>query len=80
MYGLHVHRAVLAAREPKTGASVHVVDAEYDTGPVIAQCEVSVEPGDTPESLAVRVQAQERALLVEVLGAIAAGTMNLPVK
>jgi phosphoribosylglycinamide formyltransferase 1 len=71
MYGVHVHRAVLAAGEITTGASVHVVTEEYDAGPVIAQCEVPVEPDDTPETLAERVQAQERRLLVEVLGQIA---------
>jgi len=71
MFGLHVHRAVLAAGEITTGASVHVVTEEYDAGPVIAQCEVPVEPGDTPETLAERVQARERKLLVEVLAAAA---------
>jgi phosphoribosylglycinamide formyltransferase-1 len=71
MYGLHVHRAVLAAGEVTTGASVHLVTEEYDAGPVIAQCEVPVEPGDTPEALAERVQARERRLLVDVLGQIA---------
>ena len=67
MYGLHVHRAVLAAGDAVTGASVHWVDADYDTGDVIAQREVAVEPGDTPETLAARVQTAERALLVDVL-------------
>ena len=79
MYGLHVHRAVLASGEAKTGASVHVVTEEYDAGPVIAQCEVAVDPADTPETLAERVQARERALLVDVLGQIAHGHLPLPV-
>jgi len=78
MYGLHVHRAVLAAGEAKTGASVHVVTEEYDAGLVIAQCDMAVEPTDTPETLAVRVQARERNLLVEVLGRIADGRLALP--
>ncbi len=78
MYGLHVHRAVLAAGERTSGVSVHLVDAEYDTGPVIAQSEVPVEPGDTPESLAARVQARERELLVQILVEIAA--TGLPVR
>ena len=78
MYGLRVHQAVLAAGERKTGASVHVVDEDYDTGPVIAQCEVAVETGDTPEALAARVQAEERVLLVSVLRRIAEGTLRLP--
>jgi phosphoribosylglycinamide formyltransferase 1 len=67
MYGMHVHRAVLASGDVVSGASVHRVDAEYDTGEVIAQREVPVLPGDTPEALAARVQLAERALLVEVL-------------
>ncbi len=72
MYGLHVHEAVLAAGEKITGVSVHLVDADYDTGPVIAQAEVPVEPGDTVEALAARVRARERDFLIEVLADIAA--------
>ena len=67
MYGLHVHRAVLAAGERTTGVSVHVVDSGYDTGPVIAQTEVPVEPGDTAETLAARVLAEEHKLLPKVI-------------
>ncbi|NQT14327.1 MAG: phosphoribosylglycinamide formyltransferase [Planctomycetes bacterium] len=37
MYGMHVHEAVVAAGETESGVSIHVVDAEYDTGPVIAR-------------------------------------------
>jgi phosphoribosylglycinamide formyltransferase-1 len=78
MYGLHVHRAVLAAGERVTGASIHIVTAEYDAGPVIAQGEVPVVPGDTPERLAQRVQERERSLLVETLGAMARARPRLP--
>jgi phosphoribosylglycinamide formyltransferase-1 len=78
LYGLHVHRAVLAAGETVTGASVHWVDAEYDTGPVIARREVAVAPDDTPETLAARVQEQERALLIDVLAGIARGEIVHP--
>jgi phosphoribosylglycinamide formyltransferase-1 len=77
MYGFHVHRAVLAAGEAKTGASVHLVNEEYDAGPVIAQCEVPITPADTPQSLAERVQEHERALVVDVLGRIADGSIGL---
>jgi len=77
MYGAHVHRAVLAAGERTSGASVHVVTEEYDAGPVIARGEVPVLPDDTPESLAERVQARERALLVDTLAAIASGAIRL---
>ena len=71
MYGLHVHRAVLAAGDAVSGASVHWIDADYDTGRVIAQREVPVEPGDTPETLAQRVQTAERARLVDVVRRLA---------
>jgi phosphoribosylglycinamide formyltransferase-1 len=78
MYGTNVHRAVLAAGETTTGASVHLVTEDYDAGPVIAQCIVPVLPTDTAETLAQRVQARERAFIVEVLAAIAGGRLQLP--
>lgn len=77
MYGNRVHQAVLDAGETVTGITIHHVDAEYDAGPQFAQVEVPVEPGDTVESLAERVQARERRFLVETLGEIAAGERTL---
>jgi phosphoribosylglycinamide formyltransferase-1 len=77
MYGMHVHEAVLEAGEVESGPSVHLVDAEYDTGRVLSQARVPVEPGDTPDTLAQRVQQRERRLVVEVLGQIAAGELRL---
>ena len=78
MYGVRVHQAVLAAGDQYTGITVHLVDEEYDHGATIAQCRVQVEPGDSPESLAERVQAKERVFLVETLQAIATGVVRLP--
>jgi phosphoribosylglycinamide formyltransferase-1 len=77
MYGNRVHQAVLDAGEQVTGITIHQVDAEYDTGPAIAQAEVPVMIDDTVESLAARVQARERAFIIEILGQIAAGTLAL---
>jgi phosphoribosylglycinamide formyltransferase-1 len=77
MYGNRVHQAVLDAGETVTGITIHHVDAEYDAGPQFAQVEVPVEPGDTVDSLADRVQARERLFLVETLGEIAAGERTL---
>lgn len=77
MYGERVHRAVLAAGEQESGATVHLVTAEYDTGPVVRQCRVAVASDDTFETLARRVQAAERELVVEVLAELAAG-QSLP--
>jgi phosphoribosylglycinamide formyltransferase-1 len=67
MYGDRVHAAVLADGASVSGASVHVVTAEYDEGPVLARVEVPVLPGDDVESLRTRVQVAEKALLVEWL-------------
>jgi phosphoribosylglycinamide formyltransferase-1 len=76
MYGRKVHEAVLAAKETESGASIHLVDAEYDTGPVVAQCRVPVMPGDSVADLAARVQARERALVVETLARFAEGNVS----
>lgn len=74
MYGARVHRAVLDAGDRESGATVHLVDEEYDRGAVLAQARVPVLPGDSPESLAARVLALEHRLLpAAVLRAAAAG-------
>jgi phosphoribosylglycinamide formyltransferase-1 len=67
MYGMHVHRAVLDAHEPVSGATVHLVDEEYDRGPVILQRTVPVMPDDTPETLAARVLTVEHLILPEAI-------------
>jgi phosphoribosylglycinamide formyltransferase-1 len=76
MYGMRVHEAVLASGDSETGVSIHLVDADYDTGPVLAQCRVPVMPDDSVTELAARVQAREREFLVETLARIAAGTLE----
>jgi len=77
MYGMHVHQAVLAAGERTSGATLHFVDTNYDSGPVLAQVTVQVAPEDTPATLAARVQEAERALLVQTLNDIASGRRTL---
>ena len=77
-YGEAVHVAVLAAGERESGATVHLVDAEYDTGPIIAQKTVPVLADDTPADLAARVLSQEHLLYAETLQRIAAGEIELP--
>jgi phosphoribosylglycinamide formyltransferase-1 len=62
MWGMHVHRAVLAAGAAESGCTVHLVDNLYDHGRVLAQARVPVRPGDTPEELQKRVYAQEMRL------------------
>lgn len=74
MYGLRVHQAVLAAGDTESGATVHLVNEEYDRGPVLGQVRVPVVPGDSPESLAARVlDAEHRLLPAAVLAAARAG-------
>ncbi len=74
MYGHRVHQAVLASGATVSGATVHLVDEEYDRGPIVAQWPVLVEPGDTPETLAARVLEVEHKLLpLVVLKAAQAG-------
>jgi phosphoribosylglycinamide formyltransferase 1 len=77
MFGMNVHRAVLAAGDDVTGVSVHLVDEEYDRGRVLCQTEVAVLPGDTPESLAARVLAREHEFLVETLDGISNGKLAI---
>ena len=77
MYGRAVHEAVLAAGETETGATVHVVDEEYDSGPVLAQSRVPVLLGDDVERLSSRVLEQEHRLYVETLQRIATGEIDL---
>jgi phosphoribosylglycinamide formyltransferase-1 len=65
MYGDHVHRAVLAAGEAESGCTVHLVDAGTDTGPILLQRRVPVLAGDTAETLARRIHAEEHIAIVE---------------
>ncbi len=59
MYGERVHRAVLAAREPESGCTVHLCNDDYDRGRILLQARVPVSPDDTATSLAARVFAAE---------------------
>jgi phosphoribosylglycinamide formyltransferase 1 len=77
MFGDRVFEAVLAGGESESGASVHLVDAEYDTGAVVLQERIRLLPGDTVESLKARVQACEREAVVKTLAAIASGELVL---
>ena len=69
MYGMHVHRAVLESGEAESGATVHLVDAEYDHGRILDQLRVPVLLGDTPEELQKRVYAAEMELFPRALAA-----------
>ncbi|HTY12208.1 MAG TPA: phosphoribosylglycinamide formyltransferase [Bacteroidota bacterium] len=63
MYGHHVHEAVIAQRAPVSGATVHIVDDQFDHGPIVLQESIPVAPDDTPETLAERVLRIEHRIL-----------------
>jgi phosphoribosylglycinamide formyltransferase-1 len=67
MYGERVHEAVLQSGVEESAATVHLIDAEYDTGPVIAVQSVPIMPGDDVAALRDRVQIAERGLLLQTL-------------
>jgi phosphoribosylglycinamide formyltransferase-1 len=78
MYGKKVHEAVLAAGDKETGVTVHVVNEDYDAGPILKQVKVPVREGDTVRSLADRVLAVEHETYVETLAGILSGEIKLP--
>jgi len=59
-HGLHIQQYVLDHHLPYAGQTLHVVSAQYDDGPIIAEHKVPVEPGDTAERLFARVQTVEK--------------------
>jgi phosphoribosylglycinamide formyltransferase-1 len=69
--GTEAWKQALEAGETMTGCSVHYVDAGIDSGEIIAQRQVPIVPGDTPESLHARIQVAERALYPEVIAQFA---------
>lgn len=72
MYGTRVQESVLAAGDKEAGCTVHYVSAEVDGGRIIAQSIVSVQASDTPETLALRVQQEEKKLLPQIIGRLLA--------
>jgi len=73
MYGDRVHAAVLGDGRKRSGATVHLVTDEYDSGPIVDQVEVPVLQDDDVQALGERVRAAEKEMLVEVLAGVARG-------
>jgi len=67
MYGRFVHEAVIAAAEKETGITIHYVDEQYDHGQPIFQARVVVEPDDTPDTVAKKVQWLEHEHLPRII-------------
>lgn len=78
MYGHHVHEAVLANGDAESGATVHWATPVVDGGSIIRQVRVPVAAGESPDSLAEKVRAEEKPLLARVIRDIAEGRVALP--
>ena len=77
MYGMHVHEAVIASKDKISGASVHLVDEEYDHGPVVLQETVPVEANDTPFTLSERVLKVEHKIYPEAIRLFSEGKIKV---
>lgn len=66
-FGRRVHQAVIDAGDTESGATVHLVKGDYDTGPIVSQVRVPVKPDDSVEALEKRVKTAERELIVNSL-------------
>jgi formyltetrahydrofolate-dependent phosphoribosylglycinamide formyltransferase len=72
MYGARIHEAVLAAKAKETGVTVHMVEEDYDGGPIVAQWIVPVLAGDDAETLAARVLQVEHIVYPRAVEMVAA--------
>lgn len=77
MYGENVHRAVIESGMKVSGCTVHLVDEEYDTGPIVVQIAVPVEEDDTPATLAARVITAEHQAYVRAVKLCTAGRVRV---
>jgi formyltetrahydrofolate-dependent phosphoribosylglycinamide formyltransferase len=77
MYGHRVHEAVIASGKKTSGATVHIVDEEYDHGPIVLQKTVTIVPDETPDSLAVKVLKIEHEIFPLALKAFAEGRVRV---
>jgi len=70
MYGMHVHRAVLDAKEAESGITIHHVNENYDEGQIIFQARCKVDETDTPESLADKIHKLEHEHYASVISTL----------
>jgi phosphoribosylglycinamide formyltransferase 1 len=71
-YGSRVHKAVIESGDRETGATVHLVNEDYDMGKALLQEKITVNDNDSPDSLAKRLHPIEHKLLIEVIQQFAA--------
>lgn len=67
MYGMKVHEAVIASGADESGITIHLVDDRYDAGSIVFQAKCPVLPGDTPETLAMRIHQLEYRYFPEMI-------------
>ena len=77
MYGMYVHEAVVKQNERVSGATVHLVDEEFDRGAIVLQGQVQVEPGDTAEMVAAKVLEIEHKIYPQALRLFAEGKITV---
>lgn len=70
MYGAHVHEAVKAAGDTETGITIHLVNEHYDEGKIVFQAATSIDPSDTPETIASKIHALEHRYFPEVIDSL----------
>ena len=78
MYGMRVHEAVIAAKEKKSGITIHYVDEVYDHGKIIFQATCNLEEGETVETLAKKINVLEHKHYSEEISKILLS--QIPVK
>jgi phosphoribosylglycinamide formyltransferase-1 len=66
-YGDHIHKAVIAGGDTETGCTIHYVNEEYDSGDIILQTKIPVDPRDTATTLAEKVKREEKIILIQTL-------------
>ncbi|MDX9789852.1 MAG: phosphoribosylglycinamide formyltransferase [Candidatus Kapaibacterium sp.] len=78
MFGMNVHKAVIQSGEQFSGATVHLVDSEYDRGRILLQESLEVSPDDTPESLARRVLEIEHRIYPALIKMLELESIKIP--
>tara|TARA_Y100001960_G_scaffold198056_1_gene207226 strand:- start:445 stop:702 length:258 start_codon:yes stop_codon:yes gene_type:complete len=77
MYGKKVHEAVLSAGEKKTGVTIHLVDEEYDHGPIVDQVKLCINPDQSVEKLERTIKSVEHNLWVDTIRKLQQGLIDL---
>ena len=77
MYGRHVHQAVKDNQDTETGATIHLVNNQYDKGRIIAQKKIDIDENDTVENIENKVKEIEPAFYIETIKKISKGDITL---